>query len=102
MKYIVGLFVIFVTLCAVLVSKRATRKHRSVLSESYSYKKTIMLFILINIIIIVVCVFIFIFSRSFEITISLGAYMMACAIAGFLRVLLDQSHIKARGEKKDL
>jgi hypothetical protein len=101
MKYIVGLFVIFVTLCVVLISKRATRKRRLILTESYSYKKTITLFILVNIIIIIICFFIFILSRSFEVTISLGAYMIACTIAGFLRVLLDQSHIKASGGKKE-
>jgi hypothetical protein len=101
MRYLVGLLVILATICIIIVSKRTTRNGKFIFTKSYSYKKVIKLFILINIGIIFVCFLIYMFSKSFEVAISLGAFMIACTIAGFLRVMLTQSHIKARGGKKE-
>jgi hypothetical protein len=101
MRLIIGLIIIITSILIVIISRKRSRRGKLIFTETYSYKKVIKIFVVVNCFFILACLLIFKLTNSFEVTISLGVFMFACSIAGCLRVLLTQSHIQARGGRKN-
>ena len=102
MRYIVGIIIILISLLVAFIANKKKRKGKYIFVTTYSYRKVFKIFIITNCIIIFISFLIYYLFNSIEIAISLGGFMIACSVAGYIRDLLMQSHIKAGdGMKKD-
>lgn len=102
MRYVVGIIIILISLLIAFIANKKKRKGKHIFVNTYSYRKTFKIFIITNCIIVFISFLIYYLYNSSEVAIGLGGFMIACSIAGYIRVLLMQSHIKADGGiKKD-
>jgi len=100
MRYVIAAIIIFFVLLFVVISEIRERKIKSKQTKTYSYKEATIVFIIANLVITVISLFIYTITKSAEVTISLGVFMIVCSIASYSRSLLTQYQIKQSGGKK--
>lgn len=100
MRYVVGIIIILISLLVAFIANKKERKGKYMFVTTYSYRKAFKIFVISNCIIICISFLIYYLYNSSKIAIGLGGLMIACSVAGYIRVLLMQSHIKAGGGKK--
>ena len=70
-------------------------------ADTYSYKSVIGEGVRALLIAFIICFLIYIYSKSFEASLTLGIVSLVFILAGCLRALLTEHHIKARGGHKE-
>lgn len=68
--------------------------------DTYSYKIVLRESIWWLLIVLTICTSIYLYSKSFEVTLNLGIFLLAIIIAGTLRALFLQYQFKRRGGRK--
>ena len=68
--------------------------------DSYSYRPVIKMGFLAFYIALIICLIVYLFSKSLEASISLGAFLLFCIVAGCLKGLLSEYQTKRRGGRK--
>ena len=100
MRYIIATVVIISALLFVVISEIRDRKSKFKKTKTYSYKEATIVFIIANFIITVISLFIYTITKSTQVALSLGIFMITCSIASYSRALLTQYQIKRSGGKK--
>jgi hypothetical protein len=98
--FVAIVFLIFAIIYAYIARKK--RKKGEWKSQTSSYKEVIISFLIFNSIFVIISVLIFIFSKSFELALGIGIFLLACSLSGFLRAMLSEKHIKDRLKTKNV
>ena len=94
---------IVVSIGFVVTVELMIRKGKLKRIDSYSYKPVIKTGLIALYITLIICLVIYFFSKSLEVSMSLGVFLLFCIIAGCLKGLLSEYQTKRRGgRKKDL
>jgi len=70
-------------------------------ADTYSFKSVIGEGVRALLIAFIICFLVYIYSKSFEVSLSLGIVSLVFILAGCLRSLLTEQHIKSRGGHKE-
>ena len=77
------------------------RKGKLKRADTYSYKSVIESSIRYLLIAFIICFLIYLYSKSLEVSLTLGIVSLFFILAGCLRALLTEHHIKGRGGYKE-
>ena len=100
MKLIILIPIICILILFAIIVESRIRKKEIKLVDTYSYKPVIKRSLLHLLIVIIIFLLIYMFSKSFEVAISLGVFLLICVIGGGLFGLLLENQTKRRGGRK--
>ena len=98
-KFIAILIIVISAIIVIIIEAQKKRgKFKDV--DTYSYHSLAKIYIKLFAFILIGCIFIYAFSKSIELTIGLGVFLIACMVASFINLLLSEYQIKRKGGKK--
>ena len=100
MKLIILIPIICILILFAIIVESRIRKGKIKLVDTYSYKPVIKRSLLHLLIVIIISLIIYMISKSLEVAISLGVFLLICVIGGGLFGLLLENQTKRRGGRK--
>ena len=100
MSNIFIIILVIITVGFIVTIEFLIRKGTLKRADTYSYKPVINTSLRAFYIVVIICLLVYFFSNSFEVTISLGSFLLFCIIAGCLKGLLLEYQIKQRGGRQ--
>ncbi len=97
---LVALILLFIYLPVVSIIKFINGDKFST-RRSYSYVKTVKFSIIASIIFLLISILIYLETQSKELSITFFVFFESCTLAGLIKNLNMESHLKNRGAKKD-
>ena len=95
------IIVIFLLITIVFLFDYLVKKGKIKCNEdTYSYKIVLRESLWWLLIVLTVCISIYFYTKSFEVTLNLGIFLLAIVLAGALRALFLQYQFKRRGGRK--
>ena len=95
------ILILVIAIAFLITVEYLIRKGKVKRADTYSYKDAIQVGLRTTLIVFVICILIFIYSNSLETSITLFIISIFFILAGVLRALLTESHIKGRGASKE-
>ena len=94
--------ILLIVISAIIVIIIEAQKRRGKLKDldTYSYRSLAKIYIKLFGFILIGCMLIYAFSKSIELTIGLGVFLIACVLASFINLLLSEYQIKRKGGKR--
>ena len=93
--------ILILAIAFVVVVEYLIRKNKLKRADTYSYKGVIEEGIRALFIALSICFFIYLYSKPLEASLTLGIVFLFFILAGCLRALLIEHHIKGRGGRKE-
>jgi hypothetical protein len=92
---------IFISIGFVVTIELMIKKGKLKRINTYSYKPVVNISLIALYVVIIICLLVYIFSKSAEVTLTLGSFLLFCVIAGCLKGLLSEYQTKRRGGRKE-
>jgi hypothetical protein len=100
MKDLIALIIILIGIVFIIIINLKIKKGQLKLVETYSSKAVFKRSILFLFVVVIISLIIYLLSRSIEVTISLGAFLLMGVVASFIYGLLWENQTKGRGGRK--
>jgi hypothetical protein len=102
MEQIIVISIIAIGTLLIFINHKKLRKGEWKYPNDHSYKKAILIFFVSICVDFSICIFVFILSKSLELSIGIGAFLVFYSLSAFLRSLLSEKHIKDRLKVEEL
>lgn len=100
MKLIILIPIIFILILFAIIVEFRIKRGKIKLVDTYSYKPVIKRSFLHLIIVIITALLVYMFSKSLEVALTLGIFLLICVVGGGLFGLLLENQTKRRGGRK--
>jgi hypothetical protein len=100
MKLIILIPIIFILILFAIIVEFRIKSGKTKLVDTYSYKPVIKRSFLHLIIVIIISLLVYMFSKSLEVAVTLGIFLLICVVGGGLFGLLLENQTKRRGGRK--